>query len=584
METLHPKSAEAAGAMPFDGIGHSKNANISEKSESVQLQSDGPVERSGEMEILDADGNSAHSPEKNTVTIKSLQLHSDKPAMQLDMDALVVTVSPAKETKAHSPGHAIISNGEINHGQNLSANDQTENKQQGEKSKIHETNYLKRRPETSSNEERPSKKNKDDNSSPIDSSLSDVTSNINIEAIPAQAGDSQLSESFASSKNLTLSKANKSLSTAPETNWTHTAINDGDHTLDANALLDSINNMNYSKIIDPSLAELIKLEEIPDVLPLKQLSLRDIAELESSLQIGDKYNHGPDDGWKNDWTGNLQLYEKDIIVNRGYVTSQPSSKPISIPFYDWAAKIAPNSNGLRGIELLFSYVYHMKGTPEMAKKIMAYSLQRPAESAQHRLEFIIDAVRRISYDPVVLYQDGWTTRKAESPEGVLGGAFLIGRRIIWQRYEALVIAFIPDDDFGALWKAVWVEDLDTFDLEAGELQQAMKKWDNKQAKLNRKNKNPNNPSGSTRFAATAKFTVDGIENGIVLAAPTSKAGRGVLWPARVRHVAEANLTAAGNVVSLLSVFPKMLGIVSFSVMGAVLYTYIILLLITDTPI
>ena len=55
------------------------------------------------------------------------------------------------------------------------------------------------------------------------------------------------------------------------------------------------------------------------------------------------------------------------------------------------------------------------------------------------------------------------------------------------------------------------------------------------------------PAGSTRFAATANFTIDGIENGIILAVPTSRAAQGVMWPARVRHVVEGKLTATGNV-------------------------------------
>ena len=73
----------------------------------------------------------------------------------------------------------------------------------------------------------------------------------------------------------------------------------------------------------------------------------------------------------------------------------------------------------------------------MAKKILAYAIHRPAESAQHRLQFITDAIRRATYDPAVLQQDGWIIKKA--PEG--GEAFHIGRRIMWQKHEAIVLAF-----------------------------------------------------------------------------------------------------------------------------------------------
>lgn len=272
-----------------------------------------------------------------------------------------------------------------------------------------------------------------------------------------------------------------------------------------------------------------------------------LIELESSLQIGDTYTYDDDDGWKPDWGGNLLLYEKEVIVNKGYLKDQPNAKPARVKYCDWVASNAPGSNGLKGLELLFRFVYNMKGTPSMAKKILAYSLQRPAESAEQRLGFIIDATQRVSYDPAVLQQDGWTIKKSDTPEE--GGGFHIGRRIMWQRHEAIIISFTPDETYGQLWKAVYVEDLETFDLEPGELQQAIKKWETKQKQLNKKRTSTRvaPPSGSTRFSATANFTVDGIENGIVLATPTSRAAQGVLWPARVMHVVEGNLAAVGNV-------------------------------------
>eukprot|EP00571_Detonula_confervacea_P017395 CAMPEP_0172301418 /NCGR_PEP_ID=MMETSP1058-20130122/3317_1 /TAXON_ID=83371 /ORGANISM="Detonula confervacea, Strain CCMP 353" /LENGTH=1216 /DNA_ID=CAMNT_0013011523 /DNA_START=309 /DNA_END=3959 /DNA_ORIENTATION=- len=308
----------------------------------------------------------------------------------------------------------------------------------------------------------------------------------------------------------------------------------------------SVSNIeDYSSIIHPSVAEIIKLEDIPAVEPLECLTLRDMAELEAALQIGDTYNYNDDEGWKPDWGGNLLLYDKEIIINKGYLLNQPNAKPIRIKYCDWVASNAPGSNGLRGLELLFRFIYNMKGTPAMAKKILAYSMQRPAESAAQRLDFIVDATQRVSYDPAVLQQDGWTIKKVDNPEE--GEAFHIGRRIMWQRHEAIVISFTTDETYGGLWKAAYVEDLETFDLEPGELQAAIKKWDNKQKQISKKRTTrAAPPSGSTRFAATANFTVDGIENGIVLAVPTSRAAQGVLWPARVRHVVEGNLTAAGG--------------------------------------
>ena len=275
-----------------------------------------------------------------------------------------------------------------------------------------------------------------------------------------------------------------------------------------------------------------------------------LAELESSLQIGDTFYYDDDDGWKPDWGGNLQLYEKDIIVNKGYLSSHPNAKPVRIKYSDWVASNAHCVDGggdLRGLELLLRFVYNMKGTPARAKQILAYSLQRSAESSEQRLDFIVEAIQRVSYDPAVLQQDGWTIKKAGTPEE--GEAFHIGRRIIWQRHEAIIIAFTPDETYGGLWKACYVEDLETFDLEPGELSQAIKKWNNKQKQLNKKKTTRAmvpSASGSTRFASTTNFTVEGIENGIILASSQQQRGQGVLWPARVSHVVEGNLKSTAN--------------------------------------
>ena len=161
-------------------------------------------------------------------------------------------------------------------------------------------------------------------------------------------------------------------------------------------------------------------------------------------------------------------------MNKDQLAQDPSTKTIEVSFCDWATKNAKNENDFRPIRLLFSYIYHMEGTPPMAQRLLAHSLSQPAESVQQRREHILEAVRRISYDPTVLNEDGWTTSKAETPEGASGGAFMIGRRVMWERFEAIIIAYVHDEDLGDLWKAMWLEDLDTFDLEADELQGAIK--------------------------------------------------------------------------------------------------------------
>lgn len=301
-------------------------------------------------------------------------------------------------------------------------------------------------------------------------------------------------------------------------------------------------------LIDPALSGVMKLEDmiIPKVEPLESLTFRDLAELEAALQIGDHYNYGEDDGWKGDWAGNLDLFRKEVVVNKNYLNT-PSAKPIRIDYCDWVASNARDKKDLRGLELLFRYVYHMKGTPAMAKKILAYALQRPAQSSEERLDIIIKAATRMNYDPIVLKQDGWTIKKTENPEGPLGGAVYIGRRVIWQKHEAVIVAYIPDETYGGLWKGVFLEDLDTFDMEPGELRMGLKKYENKSRQ---KTTRSSTHSGSTRFAATAKFTVPGIENGIILAKPTNRASKGIMWPARVRNVVEGKLTADGKVVSV----------------------------------
>eukprot|EP00559_Dactyliosolen_fragilissimus_P003919 CAMPEP_0184855834 /NCGR_PEP_ID=MMETSP0580-20130426/973_1 /TAXON_ID=1118495 /ORGANISM="Dactyliosolen fragilissimus" /LENGTH=1326 /DNA_ID=CAMNT_0027350471 /DNA_START=326 /DNA_END=4306 /DNA_ORIENTATION=- len=303
---------------------------------------------------------------------------------------------------------------------------------------------------------------------------------------------------------------------------------------------------------DPEFASQVNLDPISTYKPFPKLNVREVAELELSLQIGDKFDHSDDNTWRDDWNGNLQLIDKDLVVNRAQLAQNPQSKKITLTFCQWVAEQARHSDDFRGIQLLFSYVYHMEGTPPMAKKIMAHYFQRNAKSISERLQFILEAIRRISYDPTVLIQDGWTTAKSESPDGENGGAYLIGRRVIWHRYEGIIIAYVRDEEIGDLWKAMWFEDSDTFDLEADELQDALKKWDRKQGAKKRKNHanigfkpvydgkskvQKQKTSTSIRFEASRNFTVEGAEEGIILA--TSYNARvGIPWPARIMHVNE----------------------------------------------
>jgi len=324
---------------------------------------------------------------------------------------------------------------------------------------------------------------------------------------------------------------------------------------------ESRRKLNREKIpeCDPSFASRVLMKPIPFVAPLPKLNAREMAELELSLQIGEKFEG--DNTWKDDWTGNLQLIDKDLIMNRNYLAQNPNEKKITLPFCEWVAKQARTADDFDGVRLLFSHVYHMKGTPEMAKRIMAYYLQLQGKTVVQRFQDLMEAIRRISYDPSVLMEDGWTTVKADNPDSELGGAFLIGRKVIWHRYEAIIIAFVRDDEIGDLWKAMWFEDKDTFDLEADEIQEGMQRWERKQAAKRRKThanagtiptcnnpkfKRPSNPfSSSSRFDASKKISVDGIGESIILAR-SYKSKVNIPWPARVMHVTEVKALRSQN--------------------------------------
>ncbi len=293
---------------------------------------------------------------------------------------------------------------------------------------------------------------------------------------------------------------------------------------------------------DVAFKAMVKLDKIPASKPLPPLTPRELSQLELSLQIGEKFSNYTDyTTWREDWNGNLQLIDKDLIMNRDQLAKNPDGKRITIQFCDYVAKHARHADDFGGIKYLFSFIYNMTDTPSMAKRILAYYLQCPATSVAERLSLVLEATRRISYDPSVLSQDGWTTVKSDVPDGYSGGSHLIGRRVIWHSYEAIVIAFVRDEDIGDLWKCMWVEDHDTFDLEADELQEGMKKWERRASKrkvpLEKASSKPSRTSSSARFEESRKFTVEGVEEGIILA-KSYKAKGGRPWPARIMHVTE----------------------------------------------
>eukprot|EP00594_Rhizosolenia_setigera_P014074 CAMPEP_0178963178 /NCGR_PEP_ID=MMETSP0789-20121207/14855_1 /TAXON_ID=3005 /ORGANISM="Rhizosolenia setigera, Strain CCMP 1694" /LENGTH=1239 /DNA_ID=CAMNT_0020647569 /DNA_START=158 /DNA_END=3877 /DNA_ORIENTATION=- len=295
----------------------------------------------------------------------------------------------------------------------------------------------------------------------------------------------------------------------------------------------------------------VNLEEIPECPPPPPLLDQDLRSLEGLLQF---YSHDRIlDKWRPDWAGNLELLEKEIVVHK-YSQTQGSSQIVSQTkiFQEYIFEHASDASRLsfRGISLLFSHIYHRFKTPPMARRILAYAFHKNVSNPSERFKLIKTMVKRLSYDPVVLQQDGWETVKSPVPHGPSGGAFLIGQKVKWQGFEAVVIAFVKDESIGDLWKAMFVEDLETFDLESDELRDAINRYEKSQKKNKKSIKETTKPIGntqsskvakssSTRFASAHNFNVDGIEQGIILASTyNGKAQPGVLWPARVLHASE----------------------------------------------
>eukprot|EP00980_Cylindrotheca_fusiformis_P029153 scaffold22740_cov139-Cylindrotheca_fusiformis.AAC.7 len=294
---------------------------------------------------------------------------------------------------------------------------------------------------------------------------------------------------------------------------------------DANA--DSATEQSQSDADDGMREEIVskylELHALPaDVEPLRSLTNAEKKELENCLHIS---KHG----WREDWIGNLAFADKDI-PNPDGKSREKGKKAL----FRWAERGKLSRKLLNN---LLRFVYNLTETPKQAKIILASADPKSVRSIQ-------DAVRRVSYDPAVLQEDGWTTAKSPAPIGASGGPFRIGEMVHWQGYTGVVIAYIHDEHLGDLWKAMWLQEFDTFDLEAEELDDARKKYDRR--KKSKEQKETSKPSQMINEAtrrsgrySSADFTVKGIEHGIVLAVSYSRGSRpGVFWPARVMHFSE----------------------------------------------
>eukprot|EP00529_Nitzschia_sp_RCC80_P007986 CAMPEP_0113523390 /NCGR_PEP_ID=MMETSP0014_2-20120614/45681_1 /TAXON_ID=2857 /ORGANISM="Nitzschia sp." /LENGTH=1339 /DNA_ID=CAMNT_0000421479 /DNA_START=318 /DNA_END=4335 /DNA_ORIENTATION=+ /assembly_acc=CAM_ASM_000159 len=261
--------------------------------------------------------------------------------------------------------------------------------------------------------------------------------------------------------------------------------------------------------------------------PLEQLKDKEKTELEKAFDFQQN-----DLSWDDDWVGDLSLLDIEI-PNPDSKKGEKSKKTL----LSWAEE-ENNRKSLRLLNNLIHSVYNHPGTPNQAKRILA-------DADPKSLSSLHLATQRVSYDPEVLKQDGWTITKATEPEGASGGSFRIGEKVIWQSYEGVVIAYLHDDDLGDLWKAMWVDDLKTFDLELEELEEGRKKYIRKTAKLAKAGAGSSAAVGKGPWynrAGSEDFSVEGIEHGIVMATSYSRGARhGVFWPARVLHASELRI-------------------------------------------
>eukprot|EP00814_Leptocylindrus_danicus_P021872 CAMPEP_0116032126 /NCGR_PEP_ID=MMETSP0321-20121206/17979_1 /TAXON_ID=163516 /ORGANISM="Leptocylindrus danicus var. danicus, Strain B650" /LENGTH=1226 /DNA_ID=CAMNT_0003507493 /DNA_START=238 /DNA_END=3918 /DNA_ORIENTATION=+ len=283
------------------------------------------------------------------------------------------------------------------------------------------------------------------------------------------------------------------------------------------------------------------LSLIPAVPLLPKLTDNQMYFLEEVLQI-DKSSQT--EGWQKDWSGNLNLLDKEIALKS---EKNPSDDAKTMTFLDLIMEDAANRGdaeltGFRGVYLLMSYICNLQDTPPSAKKIMAYSILRPSRNVEERYDFLMEAKKRVGYDPQVLREDGWTTTKSESPEGSSGGAYLIGEKVIWEKYEAIIIGYLYDHEgIGDLWKLIYIDDQVPFDLEADEIQEGFRRYNRREERRKQKQREDAGPTltkTGPRYSRN-KYTVEGIEYGIVLAmSSNSNARRGVKWPARVMSMSE----------------------------------------------
>lgn len=271
-------------------------------------------------------------------------------------------------------------------------------------------------------------------------------------------------------------------------------------------------------IKDEIVSDYVTLDEIPEnPKPLAPLSKNELAALKLALL-------GSDDTWPSEWDGSSNLLT--IQVPNPLLENKSGKNGLEQSLFEWANE---EPQTIVFAHALLRHLYNQDSTPSTAKRMIAHIHDQSLRNSGYDMEPL---VKRLLLDPAVLREDGWTTKQSAEPVGATGGPVHIGQKVFWEKYEGVVIAYIHDSDIGDLWKAMWLDGNETFDLEAEELQRAKKAW-------GRKFKLKEQPLPSARFASAAKFTVEGIEYGIIMAKSyDSRARHSLFWPARVMHVSE----------------------------------------------
>lgn len=324
-----------------------------------------------------------------------------------------------------------------------------------------------------------------------------------------------------------------------------------------------------------------KLKPIPSfsLNPMNPLSISELIELESVLEFSKTASSTNEESqWRNDWSGNLAYIDNEIrnpLTRIKSNRSRQNEPPLSgrakkamekMTLIQWT-KTIEESRGARSStmrRLLKNFFRHVCTHCNDDSNHSIQNIQQAPQSVINllganvietcSLSDIEDTIRRASYDPQILQEDGWTVVRTISSESATGGAFRIGDRIRYEGYEAVVIAYIHDTDIGDLWKAIWLEDFVAFDLEAEELNLARQKWEKHNKKSDRDSsakatarRRPPNREAAIGSNGSLDFVVKGVEYGIVLASSYSKGARaGVQWPARIMHASESPGTARRN--------------------------------------